>query len=83
MIICCKGKTVNAIRGLQDQRKGPTVFCKLRDKFAVVDDRGIEARALLVRLRYTDHDGIDELSEKFDDHTSDYWIAAGDDLDES
>jgi hypothetical protein len=83
LIICCKGKAANAIRGLQDQRKGSTIFCKLRDKFAVVDDSGIEARALLARLRYTDHDGIDELSEKFDDHTSDYRLAAGHDLDRS
>ena len=40
-----------------------------------------EARALLAKLRHTDHDGIDELFEKFDDHTSDYRLAAGHDLD--
>ena len=36
-----------------------------------------------MRLRYIDHDGIDELSEKFDDHTSDLRLAAGHDLDGS
>ena len=64
LIICCKGKAANVIRRLQGQLKGSTIFCKLRDKFAVVGGCGIETRVLLARLRYADHGGIDELSKK-------------------